>query len=179
MRLVLQVQTHCGGVRLEVDVDAIRAAQCLVVEEQEVDHLGECHRHHDEIDAVGTDHEEADHQGRQARSGGRQGQAPPQRNRVVRWREEGQRVACQPEVGGVAQRHQSGDALQQVQTHGEDGQDHHLREHLQVEVTPFHGDERKGGERQGSQGQQDLDAARQFFKGGFGGAHRMRSVFTV
>jgi hypothetical protein len=47
----LVVQVEELRIRLEVDVDAVRAAQRLVVEEQEEHHLRERHGDHDEVDA--------------------------------------------------------------------------------------------------------------------------------
>jgi hypothetical protein len=68
----------------------------------------------------------------------------------------------------MAQRHQAGHALQQVQAHGKDGHDHHARDHLRVEVAAHEGE---GDQRHQAQRQHDLDAARQGFEVGFGCAH--------
>jgi hypothetical protein len=126
--------------RLEVDVEAVRAAQRLVVEEQVEHHLRERHRDHDEVDAVGAHHEEADDQRSQPRGQHGHRQGPPQADGLALRREEGQRVARQAEVGRVAQRHQAGHALQQIQAHGEDRQDHHARDHLRVEIGAHEGE---------------------------------------
>jgi hypothetical protein len=120
--------------RLEVDVEAVRAAQDLVVEEEVEHHLRERHGDHDEVDAVGAHHEEADDQCGQA--GGQHGrrQRPPQAHGRARGGQEGQGITGQAEVGRMAQRHQARHALQQVQAHGEDRHDHHARDHLGIEV---------------------------------------------
>mgnify|MGYP006201777055 CR=1 FL=1 len=77
------------------------------------------------------------------------------------------------EEGRMAERDHAGDALQQIEAHGKDGQDHHLRKHLQIEVAAFHRDKREGGQGQGTGTQQHLHALGQQFEGGFGGAHRV------
>jgi hypothetical protein len=123
---------------------------------------------HDEVDAVRAHHEEADDERGQARAGGGQGQRPPQRDRRVGRREEGQGITRDAEEGGVAERDQAGHALQQVQAHREDGQDHHLREHAEVEVAAVHGQQREHRQRDGAQREHELDAARQFFELGLG-----------
>ena len=62
----------------KVDVQAVGAAQGLVVKEQEEHHLCKRHGDHDEVDAVGAHHKKANHQGCQARAQHRQGQGGPQ-----------------------------------------------------------------------------------------------------
>ena len=61
----------------------------------------------------------------------------------------------------MPQGHQAGDALQQVQAHGKDGQDHHARDHLGVEVLTR---QRKGQQSNQAQAQQNLYAAGQGFQ---------------
>ncbi|MNT59186.1 hypothetical protein D3C72_1966730 [compost metagenome] len=69
----------------------------------------------------------------------------------------------------MAQRHQASHALQQIQTHCEDGHDHHACDHLHVEITA---DDREQQQRSQPQCQRELHAARQHFDMGAGGAHR-------
>ncbi len=120
---------------------------------------------------MGAHHKKADHQRRQPGAECRHRQRPPQADGGIGRRQERQRVAGQAEIGGVAERDQAAHPLQQVQAHGEDRQDHHLREHLQVEVGAVGGHQRKRGERDHTQRQQHLHAARQFFELGFGRTH--------
>ena len=61
----------------------------------------------------------------------------------------------------MPQRHQAGDALQQIQAHGKDGQDHHAGDHLGVEVLSR---KRKGEQSHQTKDQQQLHAARQGFQ---------------
>jgi hypothetical protein len=117
---------------------------------------------------VGAHHEEADHQRSQPRDQHRHRQGPPQADGLALRSEERQRVTRQAEVGRVAQRHQAGHALQQIQAHGEDAQDHHPRDHLRVELGAHEGE---GQQRDRAQPEHELDAARQDFEVGFRAAH--------
>ena len=158
---------HCNA-GLEVDVQPVRAAQNLVVEEQEKHHLRKRHRDHDEVDAVCAHHEEADHQRRQARRQHGHRQGPPQAGGRVLWHQECQRVTGQAKVGRMPERHQAGKPLQQVQAHREDRQDHHARDHLGVELGAHEG---KRKQRHQCQSERDLHAGWQDFEIRFSGAH--------
>ena len=72
----------------------------------------------------------------------------------------------------MAQRHQPGHALQQIQAHRKNRHDHHARDHLRVELGA---DEGERSERDQPQRQRDLHAARQHFKIGFLRAHALNS----
>ena len=64
-------------VGLEVHRDAVRAAAEVGVVENEVEHLGERERHHDEVDAACAQNENADQRGRDGRCADRSGQREP------------------------------------------------------------------------------------------------------
>jgi hypothetical protein len=69
--------------RLGIDVDAVGAAAELGVVEDEVQHLGEGQRHHDEIDAARAQHQQAGDQREGDADSDRRGQGPPQAGRLV------------------------------------------------------------------------------------------------
>ena len=110
---------------------------------------------------MGAHHQKPDHQRCRARGQHRQGQRPPQADRLALWREKSQRIPRQAKVGRVTQRHQAGHALQQIQAHGKNRHDHHARHHLDVEVGA---DKREGGEGDQAKTQHELNAARQYFQ---------------
>jgi hypothetical protein len=165
-RFALQVEPT--GLGLEVDVQPIGAAQYLVVKKQEKHHLGKRHGHHDEINAVGAHHKKADHQCGQPSGQHRDGQAPPQAHGCALGRHKGQHITGQTEVGRMAQGHQAGHTLEQIQAHGKNTQNHHAGDHLQIKVGAHKG---KGSQRHHGQGQGTLHPAWQGFQMGLRGTH--------
>jgi hypothetical protein len=161
-------QVEQSGIGLEIEVQAIGAAQRLDVKEQEIHHLRKRHGDHDEVDAVRADDKKADQQGRQRGRPYSKRQCPPQADRLARRRHEGEGIAGEAKERGVAERHQAGDTLQQVQTHREDGHDHHAGDQPDGVVGAEH---RHGREADQGDGQHQREAARQGFQLGFGGAH--------
>jgi hypothetical protein len=138
--------------RLVVDVDAVGTAAVLAVVEEEEQHLREGQRHHDEEDAFRPQHQQAGDQREQGAHRHRRRQRPPQAGGLVLRPEQGQRIAGQAEIGGMAEAHQAGIADEEIEAHGEDRQDHHLDEELHVEGAADQREQRqqqRGGEEDG------------------------------
>jgi hypothetical protein len=55
-----------GDLGPDVDGDTVRSTREFGIVEEEEQHLAEGERHHDEIDAAGTQHQRANQQGRRA-----------------------------------------------------------------------------------------------------------------
>ena len=89
---------------------------------------------------MGTHDKKADEQRGCARGQHGDRQRPPQAHRLALRCHESQRVASDAEIGRMAQRDEAGDALQQVQTHRKNRQNHHAGEHLDVEITADEGE---------------------------------------
>ena len=89
--------------RLEVHADSIGAASELGVVEHEVEHLRECERDHDEVDALHPDDQRPDGERRQPRQDDRRRQRQPQIRRLVLGREQPQRVCTDAEIRRVTE----------------------------------------------------------------------------
>jgi hypothetical protein len=119
--------------RLEVHADAVRSAAELRVVEDEIEHLRERERHHDEVDALHAYDEHADRQRRECRGEHRRRQREPEVRRLVLRAHQPQRIGADPEVRGVAERDETGIADEEIEREREDREDHDLRDELDVE----------------------------------------------
>ncbi len=143
----VQVERHPPAqprLRPEIEIDAVRAAAERGVVEQVEGHLREGKGHHDEIDALGAQHQHADQQRRQRRGQHRRRQHQPQVGRIVLWRDQRHRVGGDAEEGGMAEADQAGEADQQVEAHREDAEHQDLGHQLDVELRA---DQRVGRQR--------------------------------
>jgi len=108
--LVFQIEQHRIGA--EVQEDAVRTAQGLVVEKHIEHHLRKSHGDHDEVDAVRAHHQKTDDQCSQGGSAHRQRQAGVQADGLVGRGGKSQCIACNAEVGCMAQGHEACDTLE-------------------------------------------------------------------
>ncbi len=131
----------------EIDVGAVAAAGDLGVVEDEIDHLRERQRDHDEVDAPRAQHQHADQQRQHRRRGNRRHQQPPAIAGLGLRRQHRGRIGRGGEVRGMAQADQARIADQQLQRQREDRHDHHLAEQVDVELVAL------AAERQRQRGQ--------------------------
>ena len=122
-----------GGDRLEVHADAVRSAAELGVVEDEIEHLRERERHHDEVDALHADDEQPDHERRDGRSQHCRRQREPEIGRFVLGRHQAERVRADAEERRVPERDETRVPDEEVERKREDRENHDLGDELDVE----------------------------------------------
>src|SRR4030095_3954497 len=109
LRRTFEIERFEAGdakLRAHVDIDAVGAAAELGVMKDRVDHLRKGKCYHDEVDAGGTNDQEADDERGGRGSGEGEGQGKPEVGRLVLWRDERQGVGRDAEIrGGAAHYH--------------------------------------------------------------------------
>jgi hypothetical protein len=116
--------------------------------EDEIEHLGEGERHHDEIDAFHADDQRADC--KRAERGGEDGRGKrePQARRFVLGCEERERVRADAVERRMAERDEPRVADQQVERQRENRKDHYLGDELRIERRSRQWEERQQSERE-------------------------------
>ena len=127
----LPAKNGCRG--FGVEVHPVRAAAQRRIVEDEVRHLGKSQRHHDEVDAFGAQHEQANQKRRQRCQRHRGWQHQPQAHGFKLRHEQRHRVGRNTEVRRMAEADQTGKAHQQIQAHGKNSHDQNLADDLDVE----------------------------------------------
>ncbi len=116
-----------------LDVEPIVAAELIDALAEEVNHLAESKRDHDEIDAARSQRNPADKQGDQRR--GEDGGAELQEAVVdIVIGENADRVRADAEIGGVAEAHHAAETEDQIETDRGDGKDHDAGEQIDIEI---------------------------------------------
>ncbi len=117
--------------------------------ENEVEHLRERERHHDEIDSLRAHHEYPDNERREPGCQHGRRERQPEVRRIVFRRHEPQRVGADPEERRVAERYEPRIADEHVEAHRENRQKHHLGDELGVERRAGEREQREQRERPG------------------------------
>src|SRR5215831_811368 len=115
-----------------VQVQAVGAAAQLGVVKQVVEHLGEGQGDHDEVDACGSNDQQADQQRKRCCDcqGEREGQ--PEAGGLVLWGEKGDGISPHPEERSMPKADQATVPDEQVETHRENREHHDLAQKLHV-----------------------------------------------